>query len=194
MSYPNTSVLQLPVPDTAAEQPMSYQGRLANDQALSGALVNLDDNAARVSGSFYSLFSMSGAVIDVMGSDGGAGVLGVEYTRTPRIIQEVVAWAAASGSGVLVTRLDVQVQQGPAPANFSSIYSNNAFKPAISSSLGNYGVSRTATFVSGAGAMPWPANTLLKVSVDAAHAGAGLNAQRHITCQVFWKPSGSYGA
>lgn len=145
----------------------------------------VNEFAGLVTGSFSVLFETSGSAFDRVGQD-----LGSAYTREDFVIREVVAWAATSGSGG-VSRIDVDVQQGPG-GNFSSIYSNNAFKPALSSSLGNYGLARGNTFVSGSD-MRWPAGTLIRAQLETAAGAAGLSGQNAVTVQVFYTPSGSYG-
>lgn len=172
--------------------PTSVFGR----RELDGLLDRIDDNfeavnewAGDVTGSLSVLFVTSGSATEKLGAM--AGELGSAYARVDHVIREVVCWAAASGSGG-VSRVDVDVQQGPA-GNFSSIFSDNAFKPALSSSLGNYGLARGATFVSGSN-MRWPAGTLIRAQLETAAGAGGLSAQSGICVQVFYTPSGSYGA
>ncbi len=199
MSYPNTTVMQLPVPDKASSPVNSYVDRVSDDQLLSSSLVILDQFSAVVTGTLFSTFCpTTGSVLDlnIATNDNGAGFVGTEYNRSSdRVILEVVGFTSTSGSNPAgVVRCDVQVQQGAVqPANFSSIFSNNAFKLAVSGSAAN-GPVVARTFVSGSN-MVWPKGTLLKVVADATNGlQAGLNAMRGLSVQVFWKPSGSYGA
>lgn len=200
MSYPNTPVLGLQVPDTAGDG-LGYGDRLGDDQQLSSSLTAIDTFAGNMTGSacFTMFCPASGSVMDLSpgGTDAAAGVLGVEYNRScDRVIQEVVAFVAASGSNpAAVARVDVGIQQGTTfPANFGSIFTNAVFKPVISGSTGAYTPAKASTFVSGTNTV-WRAGTLLKANVDLASGiAAGLGAMRGLTVQVFWKPTGSYGA
>lgn len=197
MAYPNTVVLQLPVPDTAGV-PTDYQDRLGNDQALSASHVVIDQFAAGMTGSAcYTIWAIAtGSATDFQGLGGLNNILGLEFNRSQdRVIQEVVAYHIASGSGG-VTTVDVLVQQGATqPANFSTVFksANNADKLALSSSAGNFGIARQAAFVSGSN-MVWPKGTLLQAKILTTAGGTGLNAETGLTVQIFWKPSGSYGA
>lgn len=200
MPYQNTPVLQLQIPDTTDTPPTSFVDKLADDQQLSSSLQAIDTWAAAVTGSgFFSMFCpVTGSVLDfnISNGDAGSGFIGGEYNRSiDRIIQEVVGFTSASGSNpAAVIRVDIQIQQGTVqPANFSSIFSNNAFKLAVSGSNQN-SPAKTSTFVSGS-TMVWPRGTVLRAVADASSGvAAGLGAMRGLTVQVFWKPSGSYGA
>lgn len=158
-------------------------------EELDNNLEKINEFAADLTGSMVTRFSVSGAIVDRL-SD--AGFIGASFTNTDRVITEVIAYAGTSGSGG-VTRIDVQIQQGSVqPANFSSIFSNNAYKPALSSSIGNLIPVSGSTFVSGSN-MLWRARSMLKVIADTAAGATGLSGQDNVTVEVFWKPSGSYG-
>lgn len=174
----NSPVLGLENIDTAST-PRSYTRDLEDDRQENANFNKVDAFSGLVSASFSSEFFLSGTVSNNLSSD-----VGSEYSKTDRVITDVVAWAARSGSGG-VTRIDVQRQQDGVGAAFVSIYSNNAFKPAVSASLGNYGVALGGT-ISGS---IWKAGTFLKVVFDTA-----ANVQADINVQVFYRPSGSYGA
>lgn len=195
MSYPNTPVLDLQVTDTAADSPLDYSSRVNDDQQLSSSLAAIDTFAGNVTGSMgFTMFMLSGSVSDMLGD---SGIIGSEYNRLcDRVIQEVIAWATTSGSGG-VTTIDVLVQQGSVqPANFSTIYlGNNVYRPAVSSSLGNFGMSKTgaSNFVSGSN-MVWKKGSLLQAKLLTVAGAAGVSGQKNLTVQIFWKPSGSYGA
>ena len=198
MSYTPTTVLQLQVPDEASAPRNSYPDQLTNDQQLSSSLVAVDQFAANVTASMFTTFCpTTGSVLDlnIGGTDQGAGFIGAEYNRSQdRSILEVIGFTSASGSNpVGVVRVDVQVQQGATqPANYSSIFSANAMKLAVSGSHAN-GPATARTFVSGTD-MVWRKGTVLKAVADATSGvQAGLSAMRGLTVQVFWKPSGSYG-
>lgn len=181
-----TPVLQLQNTQLADGDPRSYPFKLDFDTNLFGAHTALDLHAGNMTGSCYTLFTLGSGTISPAGSVGKD--IGAEYTRTNRVLQEVVAFATNSGSGG-VTRIDVQVQDSG--GTFNSIFSNNAFKPALSSSLGNYGVAKSATFLTSS----WGAGKIIKASLDTAAGDAtAANAQTGLTVMVFWKPSGSYGA
>lgn len=202
MSYPVSKVLGLQIPDTAAVPP-DYSDKVANDQALSSSIANLDLFGGLMTGSSYSIFGpSSGSLADLLAGANNDG-FGAEYTRTDRVIQEVVAWVANTGSGG-VTTVDVQIQQGSVqPANFSSIFTNNSLRPVISGGLGGAQASLTIgpsgsskTFVSGSN-MVWAAGSLMRVLMTTAAGQVGASPSRAtgLTVQVFWKPSASfYGA
>jgi hypothetical protein len=160
---------------------------------ISGAFEAIDQFVGQVTGSAYftAFILNTGSAADLQTSV-GAGFVGAEYNRSQdRIITEVVAWAQNSGSGGVST-VDVLVQQGQVfPANFGSIFTNNALRPAVSSSLGNFGISKSSTFVSGSN-MVWKAGTLLQAKLLTAAVGTGVNAQNGLTVQVYWKPSSSW--
>lgn len=192
----NTPVLQLTSSEWGALNEPYYIERSIEDTKQLTNNQSIDDFAGRVTGSFethlWSPGTGSNATI-LLNSGLPAGYLGSAYSPIDRVITEVVAWAATSGSGG-VTRLDVQIQQGAVqPANFSSIFSNNAFKPALSSSLGNFYRISARTFISGTN-MVWAASSSLKVILDTAAGDAtGINGQHGINVVIRWKPSGSYG-
>ncbi len=191
-----TSVLQLTGSELQNLNQQYFWERADHDAKLDSTLAAIDSWAGKVTASFethfYSPQSGSNANI-LLNSVLPAGYLGSAFSPINRVITEVIAWAATSGSGG-VTRLDVQIQQGATqPANFSSIFSNNAFKPALSSSLGNFYRVSCSTFVSGAN-MVWTASSSLKVILDTAAGDAtGINGQHNINVVIKWKPSGSYG-
>ncbi len=189
-----TPILGLESPNLESVPP-HYTRDLDSDRCHGNNTAAVDKFAGGVTSSFYSLFWVSSSFDGPVGGD-----VGSEYTRSDRVIQQVVAYAAGSGSGG-VTTIDVQVQQGPvAPSNFSSIFGTNggaanaAMKVALSASLGNYGVASSSLFVSGSN-MLWPAGTIIKtVFSTAAGAPLATSTQKGITIQVFWKPSGTYNS
>ena len=158
MSYPNTTNLALQVPDRASAAKNNFLDQVTLDQQLSASLSILD------------------------AAVGAAGVIGSAFNDgANRSISRVVAWAQQSGSGG-VSRVDVQFGL----TTFASIFSNNTFKPAVSSSLGDFGqVSKTA-FVSGS-AQVWPAGTTLKAILDTVAGDATTGAQKGLVVQVIWK-------
>ena len=186
----NTPVLNLEVVDFSEHGSTSYANRVEDENVVNGNQSKLDAFSGLITGSQVTRFTIStGSVSDQLGDQ---GVVGAEFNRSSdRVILEVVAFAASSGSGG-VTRVDVQIQQGTVmPANLSSIFSNNAFKPAVSSSLGNFGPARSSTFVSGSD-MVWRAGTVLAAVLDTAAGAPGPSGQKGLVVDVFWKPSGSY--
>jgi len=171
----------------------SYEGELALESQLNSHRDKIDLWAGFTTASFYSLFQVSGSTSDNLGDAGGVGA---EFNPTcDRVIQEVVAFAATSGSGG-VTTIDCLVQQGVG-GNFSSIFgplggpSNAAMRVALSSSLGNYGIATSHGFVSGTN-MVWPRGTILKTQLTTAAGAAGPNGQKGLIIQVRWTPSGSF--
>ncbi len=192
----NTPVLQLTSSDWGALNEPFYPERSLEDTKQLANNTAIDAFAGKVTGSFCSKFSLHHSGVNSAMNMTHAllpGYIGSEYSPNNRVIMEVVAWAAKSGSGG-VSRVDVQIQQGSTqPANFASIFSNNAFKPAVSASLGDFGRVSCTTFVSGTN-MVWGASSSLKVVQDtAAGAEALLSGQYGLTVEVLWKPSGSYG-
>lgn len=174
----SSHVLNLETANSAGG-PVAYPERLEDDRVENSNRDKLDAWAGVVSGSFCTRFFVSGTVTANQGMD-----IGCEYAQVDRVITEVVAYAPVSGSGG-VTRINVLRQQdGPGQA-FVSIYSNDAFKPALSASLGNYGIARGGE-ISGS---VWAAGTLLKATFDTA-----ATLQRDVTVCVMWKPRFSYGA
>jgi len=176
------------------EGPWTYQKAVDVENALNRERDLIDAMTGFLTASCYTMFQISGSAADNLGDAGG---LGAEYNRvTDRVIQEVVAFAATSGSGGVST-IDIQIQQGPG-GNFSSIFgpggsSNNVFKSALSSSLGNYGISKVSNlnFVSGSN-MVWPKGTLLRAVLTTAAGTSGVGGQKGLIVQVFWSPSGSF--
>ncbi len=184
----NTPVIDLET-QNIAQSPPHYTKDLEEDRVNNANSTKLDVWAGEVSGSFSSLLCISSGSASDNLDDGG--IIGVAYTPFDRIIREVVCWAHKSGSGG-VSRIDVDIQQGP-NGNFSSIFSNNAFKPALSSSLGNFGLAKASTFVSGTN-MVWPAGTLVRAHLETAAGAAGLSGQKGVSVDIRWVPSGSYGS
>lgn len=192
----NTPVLQLTSSDWQSQNEQFYLERCLEDERNLSSLQQIDVFAGKVTGSFQTHFSAPGSGSNatvLLNSVLPAGYLGSAFSPIDRVITEVLAWAATSGSGG-VTRIDVQVQQGSTqPANFASIFSNNAYKPALSSSLGSFYRVSATNFVSGTN-MVWAASSSLKVVLDTAAGDAtGANGQHGINVVVRWKPSGSYG-
>ncbi len=188
----NSPVLGLPRLEVASFDLRQYSVEVDLENALNQARQNIDQMVGLLTGTCYTDFHVSSSFD---GLAGGADV-GSAYTRQDRVIQEVVAWAGASGSGG-VTTIDVQVQ-GPA-GNFCSIFgplgaaSNAAMRPALSSSLGNYGIARSGQtlMVSGSN-MVWKAGTLMKCLFTTAAGAVDGSAQKNIDVYVHWSPSGSF--
>src|SRR5579859_2074455 len=76
--------------------PPHYNVRLDMDSKINSNRDIMDAYMGLMSGSCYTLFTMSGSVADQLGDGGG---MGSEFSRTDRMIYEVMAWAATSGSG-----------------------------------------------------------------------------------------------
>ena len=114
-------------------------------------------------------------------------VVGVWYARSPIVWKEMVAFATHSGS-CGVTSIDVQ-QQEAAGGGFQTIFANAAFRPNVSSSLGDYGVAKASTFLTGT-----LATGLMVRAVVTSVAGTqtGADSQRGVTVQLFYCVSGSY--
>ncbi len=186
-------VLGLPRHEVTLEPITCPDMTLGLEQSLNAGRQNIDQMAGCLTASCFTSFAVSSSFDGIAGgSDGWA-----EYTRTDRVIQEVVAWAAQSGSGG-VTTIDIQIQQGPG-GNFSSIFgplggpTNAAMRVALSSSLLNYGLAKSgqANMVSGSN-MVWKAGTLMKCLFTTAAGAPGGSAQKNIVTQVYWSPSASF--
>lgn len=176
---------------------IGINGRTDMVRIISGALEQIDQFAGTMTGSaFYSTFCpVTGSVIDMSpgGSHQAAGVMGLEYNRqSDRVVTEVVLMAAASGSNPAgVVRVDVQIQNAANDSRYSSIFSNNAFKPAFSGSTG-FGLALASTFVSGSNQV-WKKGTVMKVIADLQGGiQTGLGAMSGLQAMVYWKPSASY--
>ena len=169
-----TSVLSLTGSELQRLNQQYYHERAAFDAAGDSTLGKIDAFAGKVTGSFQTHFAAPGSGSNatvLLNSILPLGYLGSAFSPIDRVITEVLAWAATSGSGG-VTRVDVQVQQGSTqPANFSSIFSNNAYKPALSSSLGNFYRVSATTFVSGTN-MVWAASSSLIAGSGAKQSGS----------------------
>lgn len=177
MSYTPTNVLQLQVPDEASAPRNSYPDQLSNDQQLSSSLVALDQFAASVTGSMSSVVFVSGNLAPFK-----TQVVYAEIANTPRVISHVVAFAQNSGSGG-VTSVDVELSSSA--AGFQTIFANDAARAKVSSSLGNYGIARSAAPVTAS----WNAGALMRVVLYSDTVD-----QASLSVNVMWKPSGSYGA
>mgnify|MGYP001567576845 CR=1 FL=1 len=177
MSYPNTTVLQLPVPDKASTPVNSFVDRVADDQLLSSSLVAIDQFASAVTGSMSSVVFVSGNLAPFK-----TQVVYAEIANTPRVISQVVAFAQNSGSGG-VTSVDVELSSSA--AGFQTIFANAAARAKVSSSLGNYGIARSAAPVTAS----WNAGALMRVVLY-----SDTIDQASLSVNVMWKPSGSYGA
>jgi hypothetical protein len=173
----NTKVLNLTPMDIAAYPP-HYTKDVSVESQLDLNHNKIDAWAGKVTGSFVTMFEATGSASTFVGAGGG---IGMSYAPVARIIKEVIAWNAHSGSGD-VTRLDMQVSSS---AGFTSIFSNAIYKPILSQSYGDGGLGKTSTFLSNV----WPASSILKALVE---AGAVGNNKLYVA--VVWAPSASYGA
>lgn len=173
----NTPTLNIEHVDVTSNPP-HFTKDLETERVLNALVDDSDTWAGKVTSSFYSSVIVTGS------AEVNLGTIGSWYTPVDRVIKEVVAWAAFSGSGG-VTRVDCAVQ-GPA-GNFVSVFSDNALKPAVSASLGDFGIAKSSTFISGSN-MRWAAGKLMRVSLDTA----ATTLQRQLTVQVSWYPSGSW--
>lgn len=188
-----TPVLGLNRAEVASTDIRSYPVAVELENALNLNRDEIDDFAGLVSGS-VTVFAPSGSASDFLG-DGAS--LGAAFNRGPdRVIQEVVAFAATSGSGG-VTTIDVRVQGTPGNASFTSIFgpvggpANAAMHVALSSSLGNWGLARSSGFTSGSNTV-WKAGSILRAVATTAAGAANASGQRGVTVHVYWAPSGSF--
>lgn len=169
-------VINLESQNTAAT-PMSYDNRLEEDRVDNANADKVGAYIGNTTASFSTRFFVSGTV-----SNNLTTVL-ASYSPINRILTEVVAFSAQSGSGG-VTRFDVQRQEDGVGGAFRTVFSNNVYKPILSASAGTFTPVSTKTF---SGSL-WPAGTLLKVLLDSAAV-----LQSDVTLEVFWRPSASYG-
>jgi hypothetical protein len=152
------------------------------DAAMNTLLGLIDTFAGQVTGSYVTRFTTASGSVpnNLVGGD-----MGSSYTRSPRVLQEVIAYAPQTGAlPTAFTQIDIQMQDGAGV--FNSIFSANNLKPCVTASLGNYAINKVAVFRTGS----WPAGRLVRAVVDASNAGTGS----FIVCELFWKPSGSYTA
>lgn len=182
-----TPILQLNSIDLSdpAYDPRSYPARVDFDAALDTSLAAVDTFAGRLTASFCTRFYLTASLPEAITV---APPIGVDYASGPRILQEVVAFAFRSGSGAGVTVFDVKMTDGA--GTFNSVFSNLAFRPALSNSLGDYGVARANVFRTAS----WDPGRIIRLDVLGTTGGTGLGAQAGVNVLVFWKPSGSYGA
>lgn len=140
-----------------------------------------------LTGSFCERFPLSGAISDNVALNMG----GPRYNDgCDKIITAVTFQVTNSGSGG-VSRVDIRKgAAGAAMGTDKSIFSHQEFRPAVSSSAGNYAVNRTTTFVEASAS--WSRGQQLEVVVLAAAGAAGLSGQTNPVVSVWWKPSGSY--
>lgn len=175
---PGSPVLDLEPLDTASG-PMNYPKRVEHDAIHNGNLDAIDDFAGDVTASFSTTFNSSGVLSTLLTSDVGSA-----YAEFDRVITGVKAWHATAGSSG-VTTVNVLRQQDGVGGALVSIYSNAAFFPAVSQSLGAYGVASGGT-ISGT---LWKKGTVLVSRITTAGV-----ASADLTVQINWKPSGTYGS
>ncbi len=147
---------------------------------------DLNDIRDSLTGSMCTRFVMSGAVGDNIGLFLGAP----DYNDgCDRIITAVTVQCVKSGSGG-VTRLDVRKGVPGPMLTDKSIFAHQEFRPALSSSAGDFGLGRTTTVV--AASASWARGQQVAVHVLAAAGASGLDGQTGLCATVWWKPSGSY--
>lgn len=188
-----TPVLGLGLANVTTYPLMSYPTQVDLETQLNDHRTKLDTMIGNLTASCYTAFWASSSFDGIAG---GSDVF-AEYCRgVPRILQEVVCWAGASGSGG-VTTVDIQVQ-GPA-GNFVSVFgplggpTSAAMQVALSASLGNYGIARSgqANMTSGSNTL-WMPGKLMKAVFTTAAGAVGGSAMKNIVTQVYWAPSGSW--
>lgn len=177
---PGSPVLDLEPVDVAT-QGLAYTERLDLDNTINGNFDAVDAFSGQLTASYSTTFKTSGVMSTLLTSD-----IGSAYADYNRVIVGVKAWAANSGSGG-VTRINVLRQQDGVGGALVSIYSNNAFKCALSggSAHASYKVFSGGTM---SGTL-WPAGTVLVVRPETA-----ADLMSDVTVQVNWKPSGTYGS
>lgn len=176
---PGSPILDLEPVDTATPNGPRYSERVEQDGINNTNLDTIDAFAGWVTASFSTVLRTSGTVSEQLASD-----IGSAYATYNRVITGVKAWHARSGSGG-VTTVNVLRQEDGVGGALVSIYSNAAFYPAVSQSLGNYGIASGGT-ISGS---LWKAGTV----IVARPTTAGATSQ-DLHVQILWRPSGSYGA
>jgi len=187
----NSSVLDLEAVDTLTHPP-HYTRDLEEDRVENANKDKVDAFAGFLTASFVETLFVSGNVGDHVGQ-GSAHALGGEfyggliYNAGPsdRHIIKVTAYSRCSGSGGY-TVLDVQMSSGM-PTVKESLYSNEAYKPQLTSSAGLL-VNESTVFAPGSSS--WAAGKFLGVVVDQAPTTLGQD----LTVQIHWMPSASYTA
>jgi len=136
-----------------------------------------------LSGSLCETFSISGSVTDNV----GLYLDGARYNDgCTRTITGVTIQCVNSGSGG-VTRVDVRKSVPGPMLTDKSIFSHQEFRPALSSSAGDFGVGRTTTVI--AASASWARGEQVAVSVLASAGAAGYSAQTGLTVRIWWKPA-----
>lgn len=163
--------------------PLAYAERVEEDRKEIANNSAFDSFAGIATASFSTHLMISGTVSTLLSSD-----IGSSYTKYNRVITDVIAWAARSGSGG-VTRINVLRQEDGPGGAFVSIFANNANKPAVSASLGNNVPTSGTQITSTISGSLWKAGTVLKATFDTA-----ADVQQDVNVVIFWRPSGSYAS
>lgn len=175
----NSATLNLE-PVLGASIPNDYADNVERERINTANISKLDQYASSLSASLFTMFCISGSTSDMLASD---NYVGSEYNRVAKTLLEVVAWAQTSGSGG-VTRVDVQLQE-PGSLTWNSIFSDAALKPAVSSSLGDFGTSRATVFTTSS----WAPGCMMRCKLDTAAGAPGISGQKGLTVQIFYKLS-----
>ena len=179
----NSPVLNLEQLDVETRPP-HYNERVEEDRIVNDSRDKVDAWAGHVTASFCSTFAINSGTADTrLAVD---DVIGMEYVRSDRVIVGCTAFASMSGSGG-VTTVDIQVSSSAdgADAAWNSIWTNDAHRPAVSASLGDYGLASSAS--------PVRSGTLRAGNkVRCRLLSAATTLQKNLTVQLWWKPSASY--
>jgi hypothetical protein len=159
-----------------------YHDQLEVDRVSNANKDKVDLFVGQLSASFSTKFYASGTLSTRLAPDDFYG--GQAYARHDRIIEEVVITSPIIGSSG-VTTIDIERQEDGVAGAFVSIFADLVFKPILSQSVGA-DVPQSTTTISGT---LWPAGTLIRAHVDEAAVD-----QADTLVEVFWRPSGSYGA
>lgn len=178
-TQPGSPVLDLEPIDTGSPNSLAYPVRVELDDIINTNYDSIDQFAGQLTASYTTTFRTSGVISTLLTSD-----VGSEYANYDRVITGVKAWHAGAGSSG-VTTVNVLRQEAAGVGTLVSIFSNAAFYPAVSQSLGAY-VPASGGTISGS---IWKAGTVLVARVTTAAVAAA-----DLTVSVTWKPSGSYGS
>jgi len=177
----DTAVLGMETANYAATQ-KGYAERVEDDRIENANRDKVDAWAGAVTGSFQSVFYVSGALGTHLGNSETYG--GIAVAQEHRVITEVSLVCATTGTAD-VTTVDV-LRQETAGSTPTTIFVTDDVRPYISASkdaTNTWDVASTAT-ISGSA---WDKGRVLIVNVKEVATGASDAA-----VIVHWKPSASY--
>lgn len=179
----NTFTLNLENQDTATTSPQ-YDNRLEEDRLTNANASKIDAWVGKATGSFQTMFYVSGALSTLLGNAQPYG--GIAVAEEDRVITQVSLVMAVTGTAG-VTTFDVLLQEniGNTP---TTIFRTDAVRPHRSASqdaTNLWDVSYSRTFLTSS----WGKGKALIAHVKEAGTAASTAA-----LIIHWKPSASYGS